>query len=59
VNDKENEIRGLKIGVSAGILYEVNGLSARKMIRELNHPTTEQIEKKHGVQQIVKECAKS
>lgn len=56
-NTCDSEKGEMTMAVSAGVLYEVNGLAARKMIQELDHPTGEQIEKRQEVQQVVKECA--
>jgi len=45
------------MAVSAGVLYEVRGEVARKMIQELDNPTAEQIEKRHAIKNQIKQFA--
>lgn len=43
--------------VSVGILYEVRGKDARKIMQELEHPTEEQLLKRQEIRKMVKEYA--
>ncbi len=43
------------MAVSAGVLYEVKGEAARRILQELDHPTEEQLEKRRAIKNQIKQ----
>ena len=56
--EKCNLERMKKMAVSAGVLYEVRGDAARRIIQELDNPTPDQLRKREEIKQQVKELAR-